>query len=101
MLLDDLAIFCENGDMNMLQYVIAQLNARKGAWPELCEVVPGVKYSWLSKLALGKIPEPSVVKIQALHDHFRANPIAESGAAVAVGNLAPVSEVLQDYPVAQ
>lgn len=64
--------------MSMLSLVIGELNSRKGAWPELCQTVPGIKYSWLSKLATGKIPEPSVVKIQALYDHFRANPLQAS-----------------------
>lgn len=52
----------------MFQAVLAELAKRKGRLPEVCEAVPGIDYSWLSKLTQGRIKDPSVNKIQALYD---------------------------------
>lgn len=61
----------------MLEYVLAQLEARRGTWPAIAKALAEGSwesyYSWLTKLAQGQIPDPSVNKIQALHDHFRAD----------------------------
>ncbi len=70
-------------DTPMLQSVLAGLRARKGRLPEICAAVPGIDYSWLSKLTQGRIKDPSVNKIQALYDHLNGidRPVAESAGA--------------------
>lgn len=59
----------------MLEFVLAELQARKGEWPEIAKAMEPDRwqsyYSWLTKLAQGRIPDPSVNKIQRLADHFR------------------------------
>ena len=52
--------------MNLLQDVIYALNARKGDWPAIA-VQADVSYSWLTKLAQGKIPNPGVRTIERLY----------------------------------
>lgn len=54
----------------MLAAVMAELAKRKGRLPDVCEAVPGIDYSWLSKLVQGRIKDPSVNKIQALYDYL-------------------------------
>lgn len=54
----------------LLDYVLKQLQAKKGSWPSIAKIT-GLDYSWLTKLAQGKIPDPSVNKIQVLADYFR------------------------------
>lgn len=54
----------------MLKMVLDELARRKGRLPAVCEAVPGIDYSWLSKLTQGRIKDPSVNKIQALYDHL-------------------------------
>ena len=56
--------------MNMLQKVIVELNRRKGQWPQIA-TDNGVSYSWLCKLAQGKIQNPSVVTIESLYLYLR------------------------------
>lgn len=62
-------------DTPILEYVLAELDARKGNWPSIAkEMEPEAwesYYSWLTKLAQGRIPDPSVNKIQRLADHLR------------------------------
>lgn len=62
-------------DTPILEYVLSELDARKGNWPSIAkEMEPGAwesYYSWLTKLAQGRIPDPSVNKIQRLADHLR------------------------------
>ncbi len=59
----------------MLNVVLAELQARKGNWPAIAKAIEPCSwesyYSWLTKLAQGRIPDPSVNKIQTLFDHFR------------------------------
>lgn len=56
----------------MLTLVLDALQARKGHWREISrQMEPAASdsyYSWLTKLAQGKIREPSVNKIQRLYD---------------------------------
>jgi hypothetical protein len=63
-------------DQPMLEFVKAELQARKGTWPAIAKEIEPESwesyYSWLSKLAQDRIPDPSVNKIQRLADHFRA-----------------------------
>lgn len=56
--------------MDMLTFVISELQARKGQWPAICKAT-GIDYSWMSKLAREEIPEPGIKKVQKLADHFR------------------------------
>lgn len=54
----------------MLQAVLAELSRRKGRLPDICQALPEIDYSWLSKLVQGRIKDPSVNKIQALYDYL-------------------------------
>lgn len=61
----------------MLDYVLAELRARKGRRVGNLRDVErdtGLDYSWLTKLANEPtmIPDPGVNKVQALHDYFKA-----------------------------
>lgn len=60
-------------EKTLLQYVLDELQARKGTWPKVAAET-GLDYSWLTKLALGQINNPSVHKIQALADYFMGAP---------------------------
>ncbi len=64
-------------DTPIFEFVLTELQARKGSWPEIAkEIEPDSwesYYSWLTKLAQLRIPDPSVNKIQRLADHFRAH----------------------------
>jgi hypothetical protein len=51
--------------MNLLEKTIKQLQSRKGEWAELARELD-VSYSWITKLANRKIPNPSVVTIERL-----------------------------------
>lgn len=75
----------------MLQTVLDELQSRKGQWREISRQMdsetPESYYSWLTKLAQGTIREPSVNKIQRLHDFmFPAVP------KVGAGDTAPAVE---------
>jgi len=54
----------------LLDYVLKQLQTSKGSWPSVAKNTD-LDYSWLTKLAQGKIDDPSVRKIQRLADYFR------------------------------
>jgi len=60
----------------LLEYVLNELDARKGQWPAIAKAMEldswESYYSWLTKLAQRRIPDPSVNKIQRLAAHFRA-----------------------------
>ena len=62
----------------LLEFVLAELQARKGKWRELArELEPDDTesyYSWLTKVTQGRIEDPGVNKIQRLADHFRTHP---------------------------
>lgn len=53
-----------------LQYVLDQLQARKGSWPQI-EKDTGLDYSWLSKLSRGLIEDPGIKKIAKAARYFR------------------------------
>jgi hypothetical protein len=59
----------------LLTFVLSELEARKGQWATIArEMEPDAwesYYSWLNKVAQGRIPDPSVNKIQRLADHLR------------------------------
>lgn len=58
----------------MLQATLDELQSRKGQWREIARQIdpetPESYYSWLTKLAQGTIPNPSVNRIQRLYDYF-------------------------------
>lgn len=62
-------------DTPILTFVKAELDARKGTWPAIAKQMrpdaPDSYYSWMTKLAQGRIPDPGVNNIQELADHFR------------------------------
>lgn len=54
---------------NILDYVLAQLRSGDAVLTEVCRET-GLKPSWLWQLKDGRIPDPSVRKIQTLADYF-------------------------------
>lgn len=72
----------------MLQAVLAGLRARRGRLPEICAALPGIDYSWLTKMMQGRIKDPSVNKIQVLYDYL--NGIDRNGGGEAAA--APATE---------
>lgn len=54
---------------NWLGDVRANLNSRKGHWREIARA-SGVPYHTVVKVASGKVSDPHVSTIQALHNHF-------------------------------
>jgi hypothetical protein len=61
-------------DTPIFERVLNELQARKGTWPEIAKAIEPDAwesyYSWMTKLATGKIPDPGVNKIQRLADYF-------------------------------
>lgn len=55
--------------MNSIESIRERLNACKGTWPKVCEDT-GLDYSWLTKFAQGKIPNPGYTKVSVLSKHF-------------------------------
>lgn len=63
--------------MNDIEAVRAELNTRKGQWPEICSRT-GLRYWWLVKFADGRILEPGASKIDRLRADllaFNASPL--------------------------
>lgn len=62
--------------MPILKFVLLKLDERKGTWPDISRAMAPDAwesyYSWLTKLAQGRIPDPGVNKIQALADYLRS-----------------------------
>lgn len=74
-LLANMAINCHDAGMengNILDFVLGELQSRRGTWRRI-SVDTHLDYSWLTKLGQGRIPDPSVNKIQRLADHFGWN----------------------------
>ena len=61
--------------MDDIEFIRDRLNACKGTWPKVCEET-GLDYSWLTKFAQGKIPNPGYAKISTLKGHFQPDPQA-------------------------
>jgi len=55
----------------VLERVLRQLQLHKGQWERISRDVD-VPYSWLTKLAYGKIKNPGVERIEKLDSYFRA-----------------------------
>lgn len=56
---------------NMHDYVLAQLQATKGTWPQVA-AASGVPKRTIEKIARREIDDPGVSHIQKLSDYFRA-----------------------------
>jgi predicted transcriptional regulator len=54
-----------------LDYVLTELQNKRGKWPELATKAD-VSYSWLTKLAQGKIPNPGLVTVDRLAKALRS-----------------------------
>lgn len=79
----------------MLEAVLAELTRRKGRLPDICEALPEIQYSWLTKLTQGRIKDPSVNKIQALYDHL-CGVVREATPATPQPTPQPTPEVTAD-----
>ncbi len=55
--------------MDTINFIKQRLDECKGNWPAVCEQT-GLDYSWLTKFAQGKIPNPGFAKVQTLAAHF-------------------------------
>lgn len=55
--------------MSLLEQTLALARSTKCARSDICAAV-GVTTRWYQKVLSGEIPEPSVVKIQRLHDYL-------------------------------
>lgn len=58
--------------MGSIPSVKAQLDARRGDWPAICQAT-GLNYHWLVKFAQGRIAEPGATKLAKLAAHLRAS----------------------------
>ena len=72
-LLAEVQIWIKISDMkeNILEFVLAKLDANKGKHKEIAEA-SGVPYSTLAKVSQRITPNPGVQSIQALADYFRS-----------------------------
>lgn len=61
----------------MLEYVIAQLQERKGQWAVIADET-GISKRTIEKIAAGLIDDPGVRKIEILASYFRADSGADS-----------------------
>ena len=57
-------------ETTMHDYVVAQLQAMKGRWPQLAEET-GISRRTIEKIARREIEDPSVSFIERLNKHFR------------------------------
>lgn len=54
---------------SVFTYVMTQLQEHKGSWPAIAQAT-GLDYSWLTKVAQGKIENPGVRQIEQLAAYF-------------------------------
>lgn len=54
---------------DFLAETLRLLELRRGQWMAVCNAT-GLSYSWLTKLAQGQITNPTIQRLQALHDHL-------------------------------
>lgn len=52
-----------------IEDVCEELRRRRGTWRQICADT-GLDYSWLQKLAQGRIRSPGYIKIQILQRHL-------------------------------
>lgn len=55
--------------MDTITFIQKALETNRGNWPQICAAT-GIDYSWLTKFAQGKIPNPGYKMIDALGRHF-------------------------------
>jgi len=53
--------------MDTLTQVIKELHARKGDWPQIAREAD-VSYSWITKFAQNRIPNPGITTIMRLSE---------------------------------
>lgn len=58
-----------------IDFVKRNLEASRGTWPKVCADT-GLDYSWLTKMAQGKIPNPGYQKIELLYHYFKSHRVA-------------------------
>lgn len=58
---------------NLHDYVLAQLEAAKGRWPEVA-AHSGVSRRTIEKIARSEIKDPGISHVQKLADYFRGLP---------------------------
>lgn len=65
---------------DLLVATLRMLESRRGQWVAVCQAT-GLNYSWLTKLAQGQITNPTIQRLQTLHDHLVALDRSETDAA--------------------
>ena len=65
---------------SLLQNTRLLLELHRGRWATIGADV-SVSYSWISKLARGEITNPTILRLQRLHDHLQALDVPTKGAA--------------------
>ncbi|QJP72399.1 hypothetical protein [Burkholderia glumae] len=66
-----------NNKEPMLATVLRNLDAAKGAWPEISRQC-GIPYQTLTKIALRIHRDPRVSTVQILYDHFSDHPVSRA-----------------------
>lgn len=64
----------EHGQVSWLATVVRSLQETKGKWRTISSVT-GIPYDTLTKVALGRVADPRVSTVQALHDYFAGRPV--------------------------
>lgn len=67
-----------NDSRNLLQDTRALLELHRGGWVGI-GTKTRVSYSWLSKIARGEITNPTIVRLQRVHDYLRSLDVPEKG----------------------
>lgn len=65
---------------DMLQDTRALLALHRGRWSKIGAEVR-VSHSWLSKIARGEITNPTILRLQRLHDHLQSLDVPVRGEA--------------------
>ncbi|RDK01451.1 hypothetical protein DLM46_16615 [Paraburkholderia lacunae] len=63
----------EQGQVSWLATVVRSLQEAKGKWRAISSAT-GIPYDTLTKVALGRVGDPRVSTVQALHDYFASRP---------------------------
>lgn len=64
---------------DLLEYVQAELAARKSQWRQIADSVPKVSYSWVYQVGSGKYEStPNYGRLQAVAEYLRSTPRSES-----------------------
>lgn len=69
-----------NDSPSLLHDTRALLERHRGKWPALCERAE-VSHSWVSKIARGEITNPTIQRLQRVHDCLQALDAPHRGAA--------------------